>query len=298
MRKVLFACLVCTSTLLLALQQHPPIGQPYSKRTNQAQQSTSEQNRTQQPPTINHKIGPAQSENEARNSTQKQDENTEINRRIMLFTGVLAFVAFLQWGATMLQWNAMKRQSKFMLRGLAVSRFSARAAKRAADAATAANEHAADAFRINARPWVGIIEVNVGPFEPKDGEPDIEITAKIKCQNFGNGPAIQVRAISGMSCQKDEITEEAIDKQLSAATDVSEFIIMPSEVAGGGSAPCSLKLTPKHCAFLNAGALRLYYFGRIEYRDIFNYRHSTRFCALYNPQRGVFQYYGKYNDAN
>lgn len=49
---------------------------------------------------------------------------------------------------------------------------------------------------------------------------------------------------------------------------------------------------------IESGSLKIYFWGRITYKDIFGNRHITRFCSEYVADAGKFRTYKNYDEAN
>ena len=56
--------------------------------------------------------------------------------------------------------------------------------------------------------------------------------------------------------------------------------------------------TEAEVSAIKAGTLRIYFFGAIDYEDIFSRHHRTRFCMFLNSNLKAFMPYRLFNDAN
>jgi hypothetical protein len=165
-----------------------------------------------------------------------------------------------------------------------------------AKAAMKANEHAERALVVSHRPWVGAKEMNFLPQLPITA--GVITAASITCENYGDGPALEVTTVCCFGSWSTRFTEAEAEREIAACGERSVFTIMPHSPASGGSAGCSDKFTEEIIRKVEAGEKWIYFFGKIEYKDVFGGKHWTRFCSEYDPKRRNFKYTPTYNDTD
>jgi hypothetical protein len=267
-------------------QSQPPVPTP-SKTTQENQQKSApkqEKARTDKQSPANASATSNESRTERARGDQQQsghksEQKPPTNRwaiantfLITIFTGLLTFLAYRQWGA-------MDRQADYMRDGLALTR-------QAADAAT----RSAEALMSGERAWITVtVKSAIPPLEPHEklvnmedlvaifsgerlDEPAFDITYTAK--NSGKTPAW----ITAIGAKIDVIS--ALD-DLPASPDYSDSIehmqgeimlVYDSFVERRQSVPWADWISITEAS----GLLCLY--GVVEYADIYNRAHESRFC--------------------
>jgi hypothetical protein len=64
------------------------------------------------------------------------------------------------------------------------------------------------------------------------------------------------------------------------------------------SPPAAILPDEKYIKDVSEGQLEIFTFGQIDYTDIFDRPHWTRFCYRLNPADWVWNIYDAYNDAD
>ena len=130
-----------------------------------------------------------------------------------------------------------------------------------------------EALEISQRARVGVERLE--NLTLTEGEKPISVRLK----NSGNTPASEVHAVIGWRLQEMPLPEDF--------PIVAEGKVEPAPISlPAGHGVTIFASPPPHLTALGAerirdGAVRLYMFGRITYRDVFGRRRETRFCALH-----------------
>ena len=116
---------------------------------------------------------------------------------------------------------------------------------------------------------------------------------QVVVSNFGNTPAynytgnVSINPLYGDFPEKPEyyITDDAV---------LSKTIITPKKLVGvtvETSKPLSLEIKNQ----IEEGDLKIYVYGKFEYYSFFDTKHTTTFCAFYNPTTNGFTYCDRHN---
>lgn len=160
---------------------------------------------------------------------------------------------------------------------------------------------ARDAMRLDRRAWVSIDNAFLSP-HPLIGTSKVFI----EFANHGPTPATNVREIEVNTAFVEPCTEHSH----STLTDAYRRIAV-SAVLGPGSPKATrehhIDLSQAHLREIRDNRTSLYVFGGIEYRDIFQHTHVTRYCFVYDgnmlpipekPERVGLGFCGCHNDVN
>lgn len=148
-------------------------------------------------------------------------------------------------------------------------------------------------FRLDQRAWIGPNHMAIREMHAPD-----PIVAEVTISNSGKTPAIKTNVVYVL---------HSSDKTLN----INEYAKHPIEPAPPAKPlltlfpGTSLLLIPQTGTTDEAGIQSvangrkyLYLFGRVEYYDVFNVKHETRFCSLYDPRTKAFGPCDSYNFAD
>jgi hypothetical protein len=199
-----------------------------------------------------------------RNSTKATaDENISINKKIALYTGFLALLAFFQL-------VAMAVQAHFLSKTL-------RATKEAADAAQKSSE----ALPLLERAYVFVqIELGGNKYSSIEGTAISGITVKLV--NHGKTPAI--------------LTKLHAETTKSAAYPTKLIETYPNEIPPGivissgehSAFPITYETSSRELEQVEQHEIKLICFGKAEYKDVLGVTHETGFCWEYQTRISSF----------
>jgi hypothetical protein len=188
--------LVISAIMFAAILQSSLAGQAGNKRQqagpHNIEAANGEQNSPHQSPPSTEQSNPASSTTRPNNSGTQEDDRATRDK-ITFFTGVLALLAVLQFGAMVAQFIAMHKQAHYMRRGLFVAVRSARAAKKSA-AAALLNAQAV----INAERARLAVDLELAPLfgNVLFGQGEMVAHFTVKCTNIGKTSAWVYRILA------------------------------------------------------------------------------------------------------
>jgi hypothetical protein len=153
----------------------------------------------------------------------------------------------------------------------------------------AANAQVNEAMRLERRAWMG-----VGEIMALETGSDTRVHASVPLINSGATPALHVRARVSLLYQKPEAPFD-IDKAMATLfTLPSTAVIHPGSkmtADAAGSIPEGLMNA------IEAGTVRLFLFGIIDYCDIFGTAQRTTFCVYLHRDRRTFRVCTEHNEV-
>lgn len=160
-----------------------------------------------------------------------------------------------------------------------------KAAKAAEDSVTLAKESA----RIDQRAWVAVTGIVSLP------EANKPFVANANLRNSGKTFAKSVVVTVHSRVIENKIDEPAFEQSPPESNSVS--ILPPSADFECGI--YNTKILPQVAIDkLYSGEIRLFVFGKITYKDIFNCPHWTTFCYVFHPASRRFVAYKTYNEID
>jgi hypothetical protein len=261
------------------------------KNSDDNQKDSYSQPKNDQAPTSgNGEIGPgtdARPANQESSETKSKKEIATPTRGVnwsqwlmIAFTGVIAASAFTYtmvaiWQLEVIgaQVDVMRSDLQETMNQVELARVQAEAAKRAADAAEKSIAANLEAFRLGQRAWVGVKGIRLKG-ERKEGE---RLEAVIIVENTGRTPALEVVVQKAVSAAYP--TKEALRQPVKGGKAI--FVLAPNNNF------LSLKTVTESLSETDLRALEsekrgvFYLYGIITYKDIFDRRHETGFCAFY-----------------
>jgi hypothetical protein len=159
-----------------------------------------------------------------------------------------------------------------------------RAARRSADAAERA-------VSLDQRAWVAPVE-----FPDPQIVPDTQVVLKAVVTNTGRTPALSVRTMTTTDTLPPgkpfkPIFEDQPDQSKSLSVIMPNMRVVVSKTS-------AIEVTQAHIDILKSGGLRLFFYGKIDYDDIFGKPHTTTFCFLLKPSLKGAISCDTYNEAN
>ncbi len=247
------------------------VGQPPQTQSKESEQrSTAYQRGTEKFPIVVKVISAQKTQEEAKQHAKEREEETSINRGIEIFTGILAFVAFLQF-----IW--MVRQEKWMRRNV-------RIAKESADTARSTVETMKDTAQRQLRAYVGIESITINKFGDSD-VPEVHIIFK----NTGLTPAyINIKTTRTAILMR----EFPISGDFPDFPPINSSIQSSQSVIGAGGvvqsiAPTARPLSDAENSSVRDGTGAIYVFGEITYKDVFGISRFTKFRLYYGGDAGA-----------
>lgn len=260
-------------------------------------------------PIVGDRLDKVEHEQEAarKRDQQYKDGQLKTNRRMVLFTGVLAFCSILggiisAWQAhiasrTIGEMQAARKQTKAD-NANAITAQQAIAQDSLAKSQTnfeKTSQNAENAFRADQRAWIGISAVN--------GEPTANEIWKINIvyRNSGRTPARNLRGHTVFDPIKrgDEPHFSYAGKpgfkggMMTPSGDYSVTLIPTRDKSTGKP----VKMTQPILDEMTAGAEKDFVHGEITYDDVFGCRHWMTFCYFWNVDMSVFSACTPHNDT-
>jgi hypothetical protein len=240
---------------------------------------------------------------------------------LVFFTGVLAVAAIAQCLIFWRQWKEMKSQLTVMDRQLdemrsaskqtdqlineaaehaRASRIAADAAKVSADssariaaAATKSLEYTHEAIYLEQRAWMGVQSIDARGGSSDSGE---KLAVDIVIRNTGKTPAKKIKGFAGFA---------DVDRHDAIPDILSQFQLLPAlqqkqVLLPGASVTVSREITygVEKMAKIRKDEIVAYIMGETSYFDIFDHKHTTRYCFRYNGQGNTFSICNEFNDMN
>jgi hypothetical protein len=152
---------------------------PVHQATDRQQQSYADKRGTDTSPLVVKMAHTIEGDKQAADTATKESEDARNNTLLMIFNGVLAFVAILEL-------VYIVRQEGWMRESVNAAKDAAGAAKLSADVAVAGQ-----------RPWISISAEITGPLT--FGERSVELQIKVRVKNVGKSPAMRVTGSTGLA---------------------------------------------------------------------------------------------------
>jgi hypothetical protein len=240
-------------------------------------------------------------QNDGRNSSPQRDKSQqEKNNKtkglmallnpsdywMIFFTGVLAFSSICTLGAVIYQglvaksqWAEMKRTSE--------------ASEKAAKAAENSIAQARVTARLDQRAWVSTMTIT-GSVPIVDKEFSVDVLIKNNGKTFARAVTVncRIRSVDSNQPPPDFAGIEAED--MGGIPSIA--LLAPGGQYGSGASN-SRKVTQDSVDKFISGKERVFVFGKITYRDVFDCPHWTTFCSILKTD-GIYQVWGAYNDAD
>jgi hypothetical protein len=183
--------------------------------------------------------------------------------------------------------KATEDQLPVQIRQLDLTRESMKAANDAVSDQLAAQR---EAMRLERRAWIG--PVRMGLTEVAADKP---LRVEVHLLNTGETPAREVQVQGALRIaaegQLPTFTYDPPSRPPSRLVVQPQMtVIMPFNSRGNiqsGAFP-----------LLNSGAQVIFMYGLVQYRDVFDRPHATRFCAFFNPDLKTIRWCNTYNDAD
>jgi hypothetical protein len=181
-----------------------------------------------------------------------------------IFTGALAWLAYLQWGA-------MKSQANYMRDGLIETRRAAQAAIDSAGVAKVAATHSERALLITQRSYVQITSVMIEGLKPHS-------RPIITCRMVNTGKTLaHVKELSIVL---------GVAPSLPPQPDYSNVVTPPAVLMAGETLDWAVRIdydiTPEKLSYIKSGKWELYIYGVTRYEDVFGVEHRTGFGRRYD----------------
>lgn len=167
-------------------------------------------------------------------------------------------------------------QEKDVTRAASAADRSAKAAEKSAFLAEQAQRTNRETFQISERARVSVKSMRLLPLEV--GKP---ATAVVVIENFGKTPASQLAILHTLMLTREALNQDPREELPQAKP--RSGVLMSSETVDVTSIS-NRTIGDDELAALNLGTLHMYVFGKLEYVDIFDHHHGTRFCGEYNRQ--------------
>lgn len=218
----------------------------------------------------------------------RRDEKRHRIERLTLAAVVLyAAIAALTWFALL---SANKTTEKI-----------AADAQKSANAAVEANKlaegnalAARDTARQDQRAWLGVKAMRLSPL--KVGEP---VSAEIAVSNTGRSIARKatMKATMIFSRTPVNIPQFAVSKERPILPSQAPVVFFPGFEFSLSAASKEIVANEDQLKSILASQ-SIYYFGEINYLDVFDRPHVTLFCGIYAPTKKAFDACPWYNDAD
>jgi hypothetical protein len=198
----------------------------------------------------------------------------------LIFSGVIAFGAFAQIIAVIVQ-------ARFTRRGL-------RLTKESIDAAKTSLKHAQDTTRLDQRAWVATNGIRAVP--PVEGQ---KFVVNVTVKNTGKTFA---RRLSVSCCTRSAPVEmELLDfaqeiADMEQGRDRSVALLAPGGTYDGGSTS-ELGIRKDIADDFRDGKTKVFIFGKITYWDVFECEHWTTYCSIFSAAGGL-EVCREFNDAD
>jgi hypothetical protein len=173
------------------------------------------------------------------------------------------------------------------------------AAESAADTASKTLDEMKKSSRLDQRAWVGLVENTPPPLlngpkavYAKEGE---KITVGVIITNSGKTPAMKFRPkrrLVAIPAGKPFIPDYS-----APTVNQSVVVIQPGMKVPLNSAPTDMPMTKSQIDQFSNGKLVLYYYGRLQYEDIFGNAHETNFCMYMGRDLATMEFCNTHNDA-
>jgi hypothetical protein len=197
----------------------------------------------------------------------------------LLAVGVYAYVAVLQWREMVRATGAAERTVNEARRNRIQS-------EKSLDATIAQ-------FHLDQRAWVGPTDITLNEMHAPN-----PISAKVSITNSGKTAALRARVTyilhpSDVPLNIEEYAKHPVEGEPKVRPPFTLFpnatmVLLPST---GSTDDLGIR-------GVNDGRKLLYLFGRIEYHDVFNTVHETRFCVRYHSEAKAFGACESYNYAD
>jgi hypothetical protein len=240
---------------------------------------------------------PAKSDAEIAADARKERNQENTNRWSIILTGIIAFAALVQVGGLIGQIVIYRRQARIMSDSLNVAADQAKAA----EVAATASQQSTEALMNGDRAWISVVPAIIAPelhpvWEPGDPEPKdpqfmdpFHHGFPILIKNVGKTPArIEKVYTQYVFLQRRPELLEDEPAYIDAMKEQS-FLLIPNDetpVMTYLTMNAGL-LTKGEVSAIHAQAAFLYAYGVINYKDVYDRAHETRFGYVYHfPDAG------------
>jgi hypothetical protein len=267
------------------------------------EQQTQDSQPAPPPPTLTKEAEPADSP-PAAPATAKQFQDVEermtaFERSTVRWTRVAVGVSILAAIFICLQWKVMSDTLGEMKRSGEAStnqlwqaignmNWMARTADGSLHQAQQSFGAAVDQSRLDQRAWLGIGTIDIGEMHAPD-------PIAINIQVVNSGKTIAKEAVFPVGVVATDIPidiarfvkthpyKRAPDERGFLPGGQIVFPNLPITITAKSGSTDALGITS-----VQTGAKNLYVYGDIQYKDVFEKRHTTRFCGVYDPKRKKF----------
>ena len=243
----------------------------------------------------------------------------------VLCTIAIAVFSYLQWWATDKQWDAMKDQlvemradRKIASEGVAATKESNQITKQVAESGAAETKHslaigerslvlskaALEATVANARndqrAWLGVSHFSPPKYLVEGKMVYLKVNEKSAFEavihNFGRSPATNLKAIVSFKSILRSTKFEAKYED-DPPVEQSQSVLFPT-----GTETVESKLLvasrSEQVEAIRSGATKGYFYGQIDYEDVFGINHRTTFCSYLAPDLASLTVCPFYNESN
>ncbi len=254
----------------------PPYGPTPAKTSNEPQnQTTNEQKKAEPKSNTTTKFMPSRvplslspnTEKEPSNTTDQQNNGTASNWWLIRFSGILAFVAVLQFILAFMQGKWMRStQRAFVFIDTNIYNAIGNPPPQPEPYPGLAGSF----YQSQVIPGPWIFDEKMGPF------------SSITIKNSGQTPALDVIHWANICIREYPLTSDLPPK----TPNLPE--IKNSIPTNGIMTPIIIKmevpLTEEEKKLLNSGNTAIYVYGEVTYRDAFRKKHSTKFRRIFIPK--------------
>ncbi len=303
-RWLLTGLVLCCATTFIVAQSQPPtpapakvIQNPQAKSSPETQKAKDNQSPSSELPPALLKDRPIVTSRDQKQPSANHENqppyqwwNIGSNITVAIFTGALAWIAFLQW-------RTYRRQAGYMERGLEETRRSVDASTKAASAAEKAANiaegsllHAQDSMRVGERAYIVVKDFEHDRQGPRVG---IRYQAKVLWENTGKTPSKEGRTFMRIAVLSNEPDE--FDQMETLAESAASTAILGAGKTGTTTHVLTLGVSVEERADIDSGRRKLFIYGVYIYKDIFNKRHITHMSHFFEPAIGLFSSSGTGN---
>lgn len=219
--------------------------------------------------------------------------------------GLTLFFVILTTAGIFYQAGILHNTDKAIQVSAVATKDAALAARDAAEATKEAVEVTRDAMRLDQRAWIAIRAITPVPPIPEIGK---TLGASVVIQNVGKTPARRVSSdiVLRPVASRDVLTFEYDDSKRRAVGTLSPNVTIASKADAIVAQPAGTKgeflpilLNQQFIDEISRNDLKIYFYGRIDYEDIFGVSHWLTFCThLTAPFNGTFSFCDSNNDTD
>lgn len=196
---------------------------------------------------------------------------------VALFTAVLTFFTGLLFVATCGLWYMAVRQARDMKDSIAVNKVSADAAKKSADVGERALTHLE-------RPYLFLTYER--PDFSSVGDGAMSFRVRFKFKNYGRTPAI-IRHVCADVGRFERLPETLTYDAADSIFEMREMVVGPTDETEEFRRKI-FALERDEANAVQAGKSFICLYGTLSYDDVFETRHGSEFCWIYDPHRNSF----------